>query len=271
MNHQSQIGAVNLSGLVKAGIFIFLAILLLNNLPILFVPVGYRGVKLRLGNTTGGIYQQGMNFRIPFVDQSKDIEIRTQKESVKAVSASKDLQSVEAEVALNFSLDPNKIVDLYQTVGEEFKERIIAPVLQEAIKAITAKYTAEELITKRGQVSDDIRAMLTEKLTPRGIVAEDFNIVNFNFSDSFNEAVERKVTAEQNALASKNKLEQTKYEAEQRIAQAKGEAEAIRIQSEAIQSQGGENYVQLQAIKQWNGVLPSQFIPGQSVPFINLR
>jgi uncharacterized membrane protein YqiK len=79
------------------------------------------------------------------------------------------------------------------------------------------------------------------------------------------------VTAEQNALASKNKLEQTKYEAEQRVATAKGEAEAIRIQSEAIQSQGGENYVQLQAIKQWNGVLPTTFIPGQSVPFINLK
>jgi len=257
--------------IVKTGLFLLVAAILLNNLPVLFVPVGYRGIKLRLGNTTGEIYQQGMNFRIPFIEQSKEIEIRTQKESVKAISASKDLQSVEAEVALNFSIEPNKIVDLYQTVGEEFKERIIAPVLQEAIKAVTAKYTAEELITKRGQVSNDIRAMLTEKLSPRGIMAEDFNIVNFNFSDSFNEAIERKVTAEQNALASKNKLEQTKYEAEQRIATAKGEAEAIRIQSEAIQSQGGANYVQLQAIKQWNGVLPATFIPGQSVPFVNIK
>lgn len=256
---------------LKIGLLIFLAIIIINNLPVLFVPVGYRGVKIRLGNTTGEIYQQGMNFRIPIIEQAKEIEIRTQKESVKAISASKDLQSVEAEVALNFSLDQNKIVGLYQTVGEDFKERIIAPVLQEAIKAVTAKYTAEELITKRNQVSNDIRAMLTEKLSPRGIIAEDFNIVNFNFSNSFNEAIERKVTAEQNALASKNKLEQTKYEAEQRIATAKGEAEAIRIQSEAIQSQGGENYVQLQAIKQWNGVLPQQFIPNQSVPFINLK
>jgi len=256
---------------MKLGLFLLVAIVLLNNLPVLFVPVGYRGVKIRLGNTTGEIYQQGMNFRIPFIEQSKEIEIRTQKESVKAISASKDLQSVEAEVALNFSVDPSKIVNLYQTVGEDFKERIIAPVLQEAIKAVTAKYTAEELITKRGQVSDDIRTMLTEKLAPRGILAEDFNIVNFNFSDSFNEAIERKVTAEQNALASKNKLEQIKYEAEQRIATAKGEAEAIRIQSEAIQSQGGANYVQLQAIKQWNGVLPATFIPGQSVPFVNIK
>lgn len=257
--------------IIKIVVGVVIVVILIGNLPVLFVPVGYRGVKIRLGNTTGEIYQQGMNFRVPFIEQSVEIEVRTQKESVKAISASKDLQSVEAEVALNFSLDPNKIVALYQTVGEDFKERIIAPVLQEAIKAVTAKYTAEELITKRNQVSNDIRAMLTEKLSPRGIVAEDFNIVNFNFSTSFNEAIERKVTAEQNALASKNKLEQTKYEAEQRIATAKGEAEAIRIQSEAIQSQGGANYVQLQAIKQWNGVLPQQFIPNQSVPFINLK
>lgn len=255
---------------VKAGIVAFIGLILLFNLPFLFVPVGYRGVKMRLGNTTGEIYQQGINFRIPFIEGSRSIEVRTQKESVKATSASKDLQSVEAEVALNFSLEPAKLVGLYQTVGDDYKERIIAPVLQEAVKAVTAKYTAEELITKRGQVSSDIRAMLAEKLSPRGIIAEDFNIVNFNFSKAFDEAIELKVTAEQNALAQKNKLEQVKYEAEQTIAKAKAEAESIKIQSEAIMSQGGENYVNMKAVEKWNGVLPAQMIPNATLPFINL-
>jgi regulator of protease activity HflC (stomatin/prohibitin superfamily) len=271
MKYTDDRGEPIVSSYIKTGVLAFFGIMVLFNLPILFVPVGYRGVQLRLGNTTGNIFQQGMNFRVPFIEGTRNIEVRTQKETIKATAASKDLQSVEAEVALNFSLEPNKLVSLYQTVGDEYKERIIAPVLQEAVKAVTARYTAEELITKRGQVSADIKAMLSEKLSPRGIMSEDFNIVNFTFSQSFDDAIERKVTAEQNALASKNKLEQIKYEAEQRIAQAKGESEAIRIQSEAINSQGGANYVQMKAIEKWNGVLPAQMIPNATVPFIDLK
>lgn len=270
MKYINDNGEIITKNVIKTGLMVLIGIILIFNLPVLFVPVGYRGVKLRLGNTTGEIYQQGMNFRIPFIEQSKEIEVRTQKESVKATSASKDLQSVEAEVALNFSLDQNKIVSLYQTVGMDYRERIIAPVLQEAVKAVTAKYTAEELITKRGAVSSDIKALLADKLSPRGIISEDFNIVNFNFSKAFDEAIELKVTAEQNALASKNRLEQVKYEAEQAVATAKGQAEAIRIQAEAINNQGGADYVQLKAIEKWNGSVPT-YMMGNSVPFINLN
>jgi regulator of protease activity HflC (stomatin/prohibitin superfamily) len=265
MKYTDKNGEPIVSSYVKTGVFAFIGLMLLFNLPILFVPVGYRGVKIRLGNTTGEIFQQGINFRLPFLETSRNIEVRTQKESIKATAASKDLQSVDAEVALNFSLDSSKLVNLYQTVGDDYSGRIIAPALQESVKSVTARYTAEEMITKRASVSSDILSVLRE------IIAEDFNIVNFSFSESFDAAIELKVTAEQNALASKNKLEQTKYEAEQRVAQAKGEAEAIRIQSEAIQSQGGANYVQMKAIEKWDGKLPLQFIPNQTVPFVNLK
>lgn len=256
---------------IKFGVIGFILLIVLFNLPFLYVPVGYRGVQMRLGNTTGSIYQQGISFKVPFIEGSRNIEIRTQKEVVKASAASKDLQSVDTEVALNYSLDQNKIVNLYQTVGDDFKERIIAPVLQEAVKSVTAKYTAEELITKRNQVSVDIKAMLSEKLTPRGIIAEDFNIVNFNFSEGFDKSVEAKVKAEQDAKAAENKLVQVESEKAQRIAQAEGEAKAIEIQSAAINSQGGANYVQKLAIDKWDGKLPVQMIPGAVVPFINLR
>lgn len=271
MKYTDENGEAIVSSYVKTGVLIFIGLIMLLNLPFVMVPVGYRGVKIRLGNTTGEIFQQGLNFKLPFIERSKNIEIRTQKESVKATAASKDLQSVEAEVALNFSLDQTKLVGLYQTVGDDYKERIIAPVLQEAVKAITAKYTAEELITKRGLVSSDIKSLLGEKLSPRGIVAEDFNIVNFNFSAAFDAAIELKVTADQNALAAENNLKKVKFEAEQAIATAKGQAEAIRIQAEAINSQGGADYVQLQAIKQWDGKLPAQMVPNAAVPFINLK
>jgi regulator of protease activity HflC (stomatin/prohibitin superfamily) len=158
---------------------------------------------------------------------------------------------------------------LWKSVGEDYKIKIIDPAIQEAIKAVTSKYTAEELITKRSQVKDDAKVVLAERLTKEFIIVDELSIVNFDFSKSFNEAIEAKVTAEQNALASKNKLEQVKYEAEQRIVQAKGEAEAIKIQAEAIQNQGGEAYVNLKAIEKWNGTLPTY--TGGAMPFINVK
>ena len=156
-------------------------------------------------------------------------------------------------------------------IGKEYRERIIDPALQEAVKSATALYTAEELITKRPEVKDTIKTLLVERLSQEYILVDEFSIVNFDFSPSFNQAIEAKVTAEQNALASKNKLEQVKYEAEQRIATAKGEAEAIRIQADAIQSQGGAEYVNLKAIEKWNGVLPSYMMGNGTVPFVTIK
>jgi len=236
-----------------------------------FVPVGYRGISTRFGNVTGDIRGQGIYFKVPFIEGNKNIEVRTQKKTAKATAASRDLQDVAADVALNFRLEPSRLVSLYQEIGMDYDERVIVPSLQESVKAMTAKYTAVELITKRTEVRDGIKTLMVKKMGNNGITIEDFNIVDFNFSASFNSAIERKVTAEQNAMASKNKLEQVKYEAEQRIAQAKGEAEAIKIQSEAIQSQGGANYVELKAIEKWDGKLPVQMIPNGTVPFIDLN
>jgi regulator of protease activity HflC (stomatin/prohibitin superfamily) len=138
-----------------------------------------------------------------------------------------------------------------------------------AVKASTANYTAEELITKREVVRQTIQDSLTERLKQNYVDVTGVSIVDFNFSPSFNQAIEAKVTAEQNALAAKNKLEQVKYEAEQRVEQAKGEAEAIKIQTQAIQSQGGRDYVNLKAIEKWNGELPQQMMGG-AVPFVNI-
>jgi regulator of protease activity HflC (stomatin/prohibitin superfamily) len=250
-------------------ISVFVVFFLLTSLSVGLVPVGYRGIATRLGNVTGKIRGQGIFFKVPFIEGNKNIEVRVQKEETTATAASKDLQSVTAKVALNFRVEPERVVSLYQEIGMDYKERRIIPALQESVKATTAKYTAEELITRRAEVRDGIKLAISEKMGNNGIFVEDFNIVDFDFSESFNKAIEAKVTAEQDALAAKNKLEQVKYEAEQRVAQAKGEAEAIKIQSEAIQAQGGENYVQLQAIKQWKGDVP-QYMMGNAVPFINL-
>ena len=237
--------------------------------PISIIQAGQRGVVLQLGRVVR-VMDEGLNFKIPFVEKVIEMDVKTQKHEAKANSASKDLQTINATVAVNYSLNPALVGDIYKTVGRGFEIRLIDPAVQESIKAAAAQFTAEELVTKRGTVRELMEAHIRERLQTRGFVIEAVNIVNFDFSESFDKSIEAKVVAEQNALASKNKLEQIKYEAEQQIVSAKAQAESIRIQAEAINSQGGADYVALQAIQKWNGVLPVQMIPGSTVPFVDL-
>jgi regulator of protease activity HflC (stomatin/prohibitin superfamily) len=232
------------------------------------VGAGKQAVVTRLGEVKGTL-DSGFHWIIPFTDTAHIMDIQEQKEEVEVSSASSDLQTVNTRVALNYHLQADKINDLYREVGVKYKVKVIDPAIQESMKAATAKFTAEQLITKREEVKEVARANLTNRLIERYIVVDDLSIINFDFSPEFNKAVEAKVTAEQQALASKNKLEQVKYEAEQRTTQAKAEAEAIRIQAEAIQSQGGASYVNLKAIEKWNGTLP-QYSLGSSTPFIQI-
>lgn len=232
------------------------------------VGAGERGVLLRWGAVTGRVLGEGLYVRIPLMDSVVVMDVKIQKEEVTATAASKDLQTVDSKVALNYHLDPNKVATIYQEIGIDYATRLIDPALHESVKSTTAKYTAEELITKREEVRDAIKAHLVEKLEARGIIVDDFNIVDFQFSAAFDQAIELKVTAEQSALAAKNKLEQIKFEAEQQIAEARGKAEALRIESSALQS--NPQILQLRALEKWDGKMPLVMGDG-ATPFIDVR
>jgi regulator of protease activity HflC (stomatin/prohibitin superfamily) len=247
MNDQETKQIVKLITRIALGLFVFLFIWGSFTL----IPPGKRGVVKRL-YAINRVIGEGPNLKIPIFERVVKMDVQTQKEQVDASAASKDLQNVAATVALNYNLQYDKVGELYRLVGMEYKERIIDPAIQESVKAATAKYTAEELITKREEVRDIIKTSIKERLAREFMDVTEVSIVNFNFSQSFNTAIEAKVTAEQNALAAKNKLEQVKFEAEQRVSQAKGEAEAIKIQAQAITQQGGAEYVKLQWIKAWS-------------------
>lgn len=248
-------------------VIIFLVIIALFN-SVGTIQAGERGILLRFSAVTNKVLDEGLYFKIPFVERVVSMDTKIQKEQAEAVAASSDLQTVQSTVAVNFHIDPEKVGHIYQDVGVSYKERLIDPALQESVKAATAKFTAEELITKREFVRDEIRNLLTQKLAVRGILIDDFNIVNFEFSPSFNDAIELKVTAEQQALAAKNKLEQIKFEAEQQVAEAKGKAEAISIESAALRS--NPQILELRALEKWNGILP-QYMGSGVVPFLNLQ
>lgn len=268
-NKQMQQDDLKIGKIIAYVVIVLIVIVLLIG-SIGTVGAGQEGVKTRFSAVVGNV-GQGLYFKIPFIEHVHVIDIQTQKEQVDAEAASSDLQDVNATVAINFNVNSTQVGELYQNIGEDYGDKVVAPAIQEAVKAATAKYTAEELITKRPIVQSDIKKLLVERLAPQFISVSNVSIVNFKFSPSFNKAIEAKVTAEQDALAAKNKLEQVKFEAAQTVAKATADAQAIKIQAEAITQQGGHDYVQLQAINKWNGALPTQFVPGSAIPFLDLK
>ncbi len=253
---------------IKKGVYALIVVSLLFS-SFVIIDAGERGVVLRLGKIDR-VLQPGIGFRIPAVDQVVKMEVRTIKEEVGAAAASNDLQVVTSNVAIQYNLIPDEVGLLYEEVGTSYITRIISPAIQDAIKATTANFNAEELITKRNLASAQMEDILRTRLLEAHINVSNVDIVDFSFSDSFNAAIEAKVTAEQDALREENRLRQVEFEAQQRVEIATAEAEAIRIQAQAIQQQGGKDFVQLRAIDKWNGVLPTQFIPGSTIPFINV-
>lgn len=248
--------------------FVALIIILLIN-PFVIVHAGQRGVVLNWGAVSGRVMGEGLHLKIPIMQKIEKINVQTVKYEAQSSAYSKDLQTVTALVALNYHVNPEGVNTLFQQIGKEYEVRIIDPAIQESIKAVSAKFTAQELIEQREQVKEEIKVSLAERLTPTNIIVDEFSIVNFDFSDSYEQAVEAKQVAQQNALKAENDLQRIKVEAEARVAEAQGEAEAIRIQAQAITQQGGEDYVKLKWIEKWNGQMPTYSL-GESIPLINL-
>lgn len=245
-----------------------------------FIESGEMGIVKRYGKIEEAITEGGYYYN-PFTVDIATVSIKTERLDIDVNSASKDLQQVAVKLAINHNVDPKLAVELYKTVGEGFLEKLLIPMANEQVKAVTAKFTAEELITKREEVKGQIVGSIKEKANAMSINVSDVSIVNVEFSPSFNAAIENKVRAEQEALTVKNNLEKTKYEAQQaeataigqkkaQILRAEGEAEAIRIQSQAVQAQGGEDYVRLKWIEKWNGTLPATSL-GANTPMITLK
>lgn len=256
------------SKLVGSGIA-FLVVVVLLFASIGTVPAGYIGVKTQFSAVKGTV-QPGLYFQVPFIQSVTLMDTQTQKEQVDATAASSDLQQVTTTVAVNFHVNPQDAGTIYQNIGADYQSRVIDPAIQESIKSVTANYSAEQLITDRETVRGDILALLSSKLQSYGVNTDTLNIVNFAFSDTFNTAIEAKVTAQQNALAAQNKLQQVQFEAQQTVATAKATAEAIQIQSAALENEG-KNYVALQAVNKWNGILPTYMGGnGSTIPFINV-
>lgn len=228
------------------------------------ISAGHTGVQVTLGEVNPRPLTEGVHFVNP-ISQVRDIDVRVQKAQLDGQSAgTKDLQQVHTDIVINYRMSPTNLPHIYKEFGLDIASKILGPAINDAFKAVTGRFTSEELITKRDIVSQEILAHLREKVAPFDIEVSNVSLVNFGFSAAYQAAIEQKVIATQQTAKAQQDLERIKIEAASRIAQADGEAKAIAIQAAAIQSNGGQNYVALQWIEKWDGKLPSTMLGGDN-------
>lgn len=231
------------------------------------VPAGNTGVILTLGKVSNTSFSEGFHLKIPFIQTVENMSNKIQVYETPATAVSKDLQSVNSNVAVNYRLVSDKSDDMYKNVGTEYQTVLIAPVVQECMKAATAKYTAEQLITDRQAVGDEVKLSLDEKLNTYGIYIEKFNIVNFDFSEEFNNAIEAKQVAEQNLLKTETEQKQAitvaEAQAKQKVIAAEANANAILAEAEAqaeanrlLEASLSDKVIAYEQIDKWDGVMP---------------
>ena len=241
------------TGKIIGGVIAAVAVLIVALNSFTSVQAGHSGVVLTFGKVSEAVLSEGLHVKIPFIQQIIQIDNRVLKAEVDCSSASKDLQTVSSTIALNYRVRNEASAKIYKEVGLSYENVIINPAIQECVKAVTAKYTAEQLITERQIISDQMKDLLNEKISSYGLELEIFNIISFEFTAEYNAAIEAKQTAQQNALKAEQDLQRIKVEAEQTVAQAEAEAEAYRLKSEQITPQ----MIAMEYIDKWDGKLPA--------------
>lgn len=264
-----------LNGKIITGValgFFALVVLLIGGCQFYTVDSGERAIVLSWGKVNG-VEEAGMHVKIPFRDDVVKVNVRTQAATAEAAASSKDMQNVHTTVSVNYHLDPAHVGEIYAKTGIDVETKIIDPRIQEYVKAVTARYAADELLKQREVVKVAITEALTRELQAYNIVVEQggVQITNFKFDPAYQQAIENKQIAEQKALQATNDLQRIKVEAQQDSTRAIGTANAIRIQVEAIRAQGGSEYVQLKALEKWNGVLPSYMGGNGPIPFLSVK
>ncbi|MBQ6402502.1 MAG: prohibitin family protein [Oscillospiraceae bacterium] len=241
-------------GVIVTAVLLIAVITLLNCFTI--VEAGHTGVVVTMGKVKEGVLQEGIHAKAPFVQQVVKIDNRIQKLEVQTEAFSKDLQSVQTVLAINYRVDPAKSYSIYKNIGANYESVLVVPAVNEVLKAITATYTAEQSVTNRILISEGLVTGLNEKLNAIGLYITDVNIIDFDFSDAFITAIEEKQVAQQKLLKAETEkqtaITNAQAEAEATKIRAEGEAAANKTITESLTQEIIEN----KKIEKWNGELP---------------
>lgn len=232
------------------------------------IPAGYCGVLTTFGAASPNVLGPGLHFKLPIVQGVVRMNVQVQKNQLTEHAASLDLQDVETTVATNWNIDDSDASWIYQKIGmeEALNDRIIQPVVSNAVKAVVAHYNAEELVTKRDQVRTQIEDLIRNNLKPYHVNVDvsGVSITDFQFSTDYASAIEQKQVAQQRAQQAEYELQQAKVEAERQVAQAQGQAEAQKLLQQTLTPQ----LIQQQAIEKWDGHLPNVVSGNGVLPMI---
>jgi regulator of protease activity HflC (stomatin/prohibitin superfamily) len=233
-----------------------------------FVTVGpgQRGVLMTWGAVQAGVLDPGLHLKIPFAQSVAKMDVQVQNSQAAETAASLDLQDVTSTVATNWHILPPDAEWVYQRIGNEaaLVDKIIKPAISNSVKAVTARYNAEDLITHRDQVRGEIEAQITSELKPYRLVVDSVNITDFHFSTQYAQAIEQKQVAQQRAQQAQYELQQAKVVAEQKIVEAHAQAEAQKLLQETITPE----IIQQQAVAKWDGHLPEVLGSSGVLPFL---
>ena len=258
----------NLPKKLIIGIAVAVVVILVFAASITIVPAGHTGVVVTLGKVSNNVLSEGFHLKAPIVQNVVKMSNQIQKCEIEgAESVSKDLQAISSTIVVNYKIGNSSSAKIYREIGKDYETIMLMPAIHESLKAVTAKYTAEELVTSRSQVAIEIQETLEEKMQDYGILIEKFNIVNFSFSEEFSKAIEAKEVARQNLLKAKTEKEQAIVEAnaqaEKKVIAAEAEAKAILAKAEAqaeanqtIAKSLNDRVLENNKIEKWDGKLP---------------
>lgn len=245
----------NVKKIVAIAVPVFLILVVLANC-FTIVEAGHTGVIVTLGKVKDSTLQEGIHTKAPFVQQVVEIDNRITKLEVETEAFSKDLQTVATTLAINYRVDTTKSYSIYKNIGADYETVLVVPAVNEVLKAITAKYTAEESVTNRALISDGLVEGLNDKLNSSGLYVTDVNIINFDFSEAFINAIEEKQVAQQ-------KLLKAETEKQTAIKNAEAQAETIKIKANAdaeankkLNDSLTDKVIEYNKVEKWNGVLP---------------
>ena len=236
--------------------------------PMTIVGVGERGVKVTLGQTSPVALEEGVHFVMPFISTVKKMNVKTVKSNIATMAQSKDIQQARIVYVVNYNLQPENAPKMWRTVGRDYVSVVVMPTVEGIVKDTIGKWNAQDIVANREKVASEVLFKLNEKLVPKYINVSDFQITEIQYSQAFEQAIESKVTAEQEALKAKNKTVQVQEEARQKIIASEAEAKSMAIRAQALTQ--NKNLVEYEAVQKWDGKLP-QYMMGNSVPFVKLK
>lgn len=253
LDKSQQLGRIR-NALSALRLFIVMLCLALLSRFFVVVPAGERGVLMRFGAVQERILEEGMHPIVPLVHSVKLLSTRVQTFNIDTEAASRDLQDVAAQVALNWHLDPQSVNQIYQRIGgvSQITTSVLRPAIEDSIKAVLANFTAEQLVTERNRVKDAIGQLLSERLTRYNLLLDDVDLLQIDFSERFREAVEAKQVAVQEAKRAEFEAIRAQRQADAKVYLARGQAQAQQL----LQSGLTPEILEHEAIEKWNGHLP---------------